>query len=790
MAGCKLQGIVSSTASHPRRTARLAFERAVAPAVIVALVVYLFQDAVFRGRVFFDRDLSVLWFEQVQSFVRTLVNGSWPVWDPFQGFGQPMLANPNRQVFYPLTWLHLLMDPWAQYTTAVVVQSAASAMGVFALTRRLGLSRWAGLLSAGLWVASGPHVSLVNVWNHLSGAVVMPWVLFFTDRLLLEGRRRDVLSLAGVVALQIVAGSPDMTVFTCLLAALLVTWRMARVPGTRTRRTWLSLLAALALAASLSAAQWVPTVAVLQRTVRVSLAPTTSMWSGTAPERLRETLVPLAPCDAGGKEGACTGRDRFLDSIYLGALSLPLLAAALATRRRAAFGLGAVVLLASAWALGTQLPLYGAGLRVLPPLALLRYPEKAFVVVAFASSLLAGLGLDALTADSRTRRRARVLALVASSLLLAGYGLWGIRLSGWPRELLVAGAALLSSALLLSLARLPREVSRACLAVLAVLELAGLTQLVNPTAPRDFVAEPPLVAQLAARDGAARMCVFPYDAALAQRYLGRTRALKYRGIPTGWTEAMAGAYTARELLFPPLGGAFGLHGSFDPDIAGFADRDQARLRHFFAGVAGTAEFQRLLERTGVSHLVTLHLEGLGGLTPVARRVTLIPEPIHLLRVRAPFPRAYVVSAARPVAATDEIAVFAGGGFDPRREVLVTPAAAAAASSPPSVRDLPAFPGVVEIRELNADRVRLRAELERDGYVVLLEAFDPGWSVTVDGAPADIVRANVVFRAVRVPRGTHELAFVYRPRAVLFGLAWSAAALVLMLGLGAALLRTA
>jgi uncharacterized membrane protein YfhO len=64
-----------------------------------------------------------------------------------------------------------------------------------------------------------------------------------------------------------------------------------------------------------------------------------------------------------------------------------------------------------------------------------------------------------------------------------------------------------------------------------------------------------------------------------------------------------------------------------------------------------------------------------------------------------------------------------------------------------------------------------------GYLVLVEAYDPGWRASVDGSPAEVRRANVGFRAVAVPGGTHRVVFVYRPRAALVGLAASIVTLV-------------
>ena len=56
-----------------------------------------------------------------------------------------------------------------------------------------------------------------------------------------------------------------------------------------------------------------------------------------------------------------------------------------------------------------------------------------------------------------------------------------------------------------------------------------------------------------------------------------------------------------------------------------------------------------------------------------------------------------------------------------------------------------------------------------GYLVLLDSFDRGWRVDVDGRPATLLRANALYRAVRLPPGRHVVRFVYRP-AVLYACA--------------------
>src|SRR5260221_12301368 len=154
----------------------------VALLVLAAIAVWMLRDAVFHGRVLFERDVHAVWYAQVEVFVHTVASGAWPLWDPFVSFGHPMLANPNTQVLYPSSWLNLLIRPWTYYTLYAVAHLVFGAAGVYAWLRRLRSSRAAALLAGAVWMVSGPVLSLVNVWHHLAGAAWMPWILFTADR--------------------------------------------------------------------------------------------------------------------------------------------------------------------------------------------------------------------------------------------------------------------------------------------------------------------------------------------------------------------------------------------------------------------------------------------------------------------------------------------------------------------------------------------------------------------------------------------------------------------------------
>ena len=62
-------------------------------------------------------------------------------------------------------------------------------------------------------------------------------------------------------------------------------------------------------------------------------------------------------------------------------------------------------------------------------------------------------------------------------------------------------------------------------------------------------------------------------------------------------------------------------------------------------------------------------------------------------------------------------------------------------------------------------VQVAAQSDTGGVLFLSDTYYPGWQAEVDGVPARIYKADVAFRAVNVPPGSHVVRFVFRPRSL-------------------------
>lgn len=65
---------------------------------------------------------------------------------------------------------------------------------------------------------------------------------------------------------------------------------------------------------------------------------------------------------------------------------------------------------------------------------------------------------------------------------------------------------------------------------------------------------------------------------------------------------------------------------------------------------------------------------------------------------------------------------------------------------------------------------IQSRTDNDAFLYITDSFYPGWNAYIDGKKTDIYRANITFRAIKLPKGNHTIVFDYRPISFYIGAA--------------------
>jgi hypothetical protein len=125
------------------------------------------------------------------------------------------------------------------------------------------------------------------------------------------------------------------------------------------------------------------------------------------------------------------------------------------------------------------------------------------------------------------------------------------------------------------------------------------------------------------------------------------------------------------------------------------------------------------------------------------------------------PRTFIVPGSLVMRQKGVLDFMADGAFDPRNTIIFE-SGPSGVESPPLSSDSWTVSGEVVITSYRPDRIGLTTEATGKAYLFLSEIFYPGWKAFIDGEPTEILRGNYLFRILEVPKGPHEVRFVFDP----------------------------
>lgn len=757
--------------------------------------------------------------------LESLRGGELPLWNPYLFSGVPFLAAGQHSALYPLSIIYWLLPLPQAYGWFTLLHFFLAGCFAYFFLRTIGLGRWASFLGGTVYSSSLFMVVHV-VFPMILGAVVwLPLILAFLE-LAVETQEpsphlRRITSplpylLGGSLAMgmQFLAGHAEFSYYIILVTVFYATMRLGAFwwlqrKTRETLRLGLGVLTMLVLGIGLGAGQLVPLYELVRLNFRQAAADYNQIIGYAYP--LRQIITFFVP-DFFGNPSHHQYFDLFSRQIlsftknfngapvdnpfwgiknyveagaYIGIL--PLILATLALlRSRSKY-----VVIFAILALVSLLLVFGTALYVLPFYLLPGYqqlhtPFRWIFPYTLALAVLAAFGADYLLKKSRTALR---LGAVVSGL----------------------GALLILAATLIYLN--PDS----------FLGLAQTFLSSNPQAQRGF-ADGQVFLSYQWRN----LLLLAAATTIAGLALLLLHSIKWRG-----TAQLLGA---GGLIFDLLLVAGGFNPSVDPKLGEFTPRAISFLQEdqsLFRITTLDSPGQKILNPNSAmpyglqdirgydSIILQRYTEFMGLIAPqgelIFNRIAPLTDPttldsplLDLLNVKyvlttqeidrtgwrlvydgelriyenqEVLPRAFAVPQAEVVSDPHTLAQRLLA-IDPREVVLLE-------EDPPQnfTANNTGQRAAVEVVEYRLNEVVISAQMPGPGWLVLTDSYFPGWQAFVSsggesGEEAPIYRADLNFRAVRLPAGSSTVTFRYSPLSLRLGFYTSfLAAMLVVLGLG-------
>lgn len=726
--------------------------------------------------------------------------GHFPLWNPHLYSGAPFAADYQAGALYPpnlLIWAVARPFTYGAFEALAVFHVWWASVTAYGFVRTIGLRRAPSLL-AGVTFAYGGF--LTAQLGHAPMIAVASWLPAVLAALYCARKGSlgwTVLAALGLT-MAILAGHPQVLLYVATAAiayGLFLAWaerpmlapvvldgeggailapeeiRPARVPpgwlpawaDDPPARHWIGALVRLGLmlviAVGLAAPLLLPAEQLSRRSVRASIGYENATQFSVQPVALLQLILPKVFGDNPTNYWGAFASGEIWG--YAGVVALVLAVVGVLWRTRGArghrlffAGLGMVALLA---ALGPFTPLHGWLYGFVPGYDRVRAAGRLLLLYDLAVAVLAAFGLDALLDWLETRHVASldlatvlhqvrrglgiVIAVLGLAIIPLFYSLILRQDDPVNRPVIaVDGLNVLLIILLATLALLwaveRRGIGSRALAVLAtalvIVDLFSATAGFNPTTDNLLAGFQQAAARQELRARTASAPPFRIDTDdISDRWQPSLAAID-------GMDSVSGAYNPLQLA----------------DYATFRERAQSSRSSALYGLLNVAYVGEPAEKA----------------PPADWQRALAGEKVAFYQPsRPPLPRAFVVGAAEPVpnpgVAFDRIKA---SDFDPAKIVYIQGAVA------PANGDPGATPATVT-RD-GTDGVTVRVTTRGAGYLLLSDAYFPGWRATVDGRDAPVLQADLAFRAIYLPNGgDHTVVFRYRPR--WWAIGWGIAGLI-------------
>ncbi len=708
--------------------------------------------------------------------------GRLPLWNPYNGAGQPLFAIQHFGLVNPLSLAFFVASPAHAWTTLYVGQFLAIAVFSFLYTASLGMTPVGMVFAAVVWLVSGYVITNSIFGTYLYAYAGLPFLLWSIDRLVLR-RRGGVGWLPVAISWVILTGFPQLSLYMLFVAVAYAVFRVRESGRVKDTALWMTLVIAGILGLGLVAFQLIPTA---ELSTRAAISTQTSAFI------FLKFLVPighfitvLVPNFFGNPAiYNYWGRVEYIESVSsVGSGAFLFAVFAMVFRKGkhpllpiffAGVAIGSVLLSLRWW--GTEF-LY----RLPIPILTTGAPSRIMSMATFAIAMLAGLGMDAFLRVKKTRTMLWLIIGVGAMLGIILFvtitlvrlhvpcnnpiitACFSIALRNTMLESAAYGIIMLTLFISLYTNVSRRVVGWIVIMTVLVFGAYDAYKFIPFTNTQNVMPQHRLLTAL--RSFAPNRVAYTGTASIATDF-----ATYYRFYDDNYYDPLYVRRYGELVSYVNTGDRS--NGILRSDVTVVPDAS--------VSAALSKRRERFWDMTGTEGLLVRKSE-MNSCRPKdpldSRNCDRLWEDANwvVYQRQSAYPRAYLTNRVISIADPDKelMSMFAEGTNLATTSFVETPVSGWIHTD--------GVVGSATISSYETDRVSIHTQTQTMAFLVLSDNDYPGWKATVDENEVTVYRTNYAFRGVVVPKGKHTVMFRYEPASLNWGIALSIISFVFWLG---------
>jgi hypothetical protein len=676
--------------------------------------------------------------------IESFKNGAFPLWNPYNFSGTPILANFQSGVFYPLNFLYFLFPQIWAWSSLVILQPLLALLFTFFYARRIGISR-TGSFFASFSFAFSSFMSVWLEYNTIGHVILwLPLVLLSLEKLFYK--KTAIWSLILVTSLSSSLFAGHIQIFAYLFTFALI-YSFARL-----KKISFFLISLFILSLGIGGIQLIPGIELIMQSARSAHA-----YDVIIHKVLLQSwqLIMIFVPDFFGNQATRNYwiQDTYMgDVIYLGLV--PLFFITLTFFNKKDFFIKFFTVTAVAlFIMITLNPLTELIYKVNLPLISASSSNLLVFIICFSLSILCGFGIDIFmkNKDSLKEYLKMLTPLMLTFLLLwivvlvlpkLHWFLWENNLSISLHNLIYSTIILVIALVLFLLILISNKLKHVIIVLLLLLSIFDLWrffQKFNPFSPSVFTFPQNSMFEFIKKNNGINRFWGYGSAAVSANFATEFSLFS----PEGYDPL----YPKRYGEFIQASGNGKIHTEFT---------DQTRSDGVIAQNLGEL---KVLDLLGVRYVLDRIENGSTQKIFTIDRFSLVYEQNgwKIFENKKALPRILLADSYTIfINKNDFENVFFDPSFNPAKTILLEEKPDGFETGKDTKL------GEAKLISYLPNEINIDVNTDTNKLLFLSDTYYPGWKAYVDEKETEIYRADYTFRAIVVPQGHHLIKFSYDP----------------------------